>query len=89
VSKADALVEIRRLAYNVEESAAALGIDKDRMGGLVRVGRVPHMLVGGRVLIGIAALEQWLSQECMANVRQPRAEETAAVRRIGRKTGAA
>lgn len=81
MSKSDATLEIRRIAYNVEEGAAALGIDKDRMGGLVRIGRVPHVMLGGRVLIGVAALDQWLTAECLSNLR----EQADAPRRIGRK----
>jgi excisionase family DNA binding protein len=64
----DTAEPIGRISYSIEEAAEALGIDRHRLGGLVRLGRVPHLMLGSRVLIGKAALEQWLTRECMAAV---------------------
>jgi excisionase family DNA binding protein len=68
LNKSDAELTIERVAYTIEEAAAALGIGHARMGALVRVGRVPHVLFGQRVLIGKRALEEWLTEECLRNV---------------------
>lgn len=70
MAKSDAEVNIERIAWNVAEAAAALGINHERMGGLVRIGAVPHLMLGQRVLIGKAALEQWLTEACLASLRQ-------------------
>lgn len=83
MAKADATLEIERIAYTVEEAAAALGINSDRMGGLVRVGAVPHILLGQRVLIGKVALEQWLTNGCLSSIRVE--EPAAPVRRLRRR----
>jgi len=69
MAKSDAAVAIERIAFTVEEAAAALGINRTQMGGLVRIGAVPHKMLGQRVLIGRQALEQWLTDECLASVR--------------------
>jgi excisionase family DNA binding protein len=84
MAKSDAVIEIERIAFTVEEAAAALGIDVARMGGLVRVGSVPHMTLGQRVLISKKALEQWLIDECLANVARPAISAPTPVRHLRR-----
>jgi len=71
MAKLDAIVEIERIAYNIQEAAAELGIGRVQLGGLVRIGAVPHMKLGTRVLIGKRALEQWPT-EPMYFGREPR-----------------
>lgn len=89
-NKSDAEIHIERIAWNVEEAAAALGVNADRMGGLVRIGAVPHMMFGQRVLIGKSALERWLTDGCLANVEhRERPTELKTTRQLRGRTSAA
>lgn len=74
VNKGDAELRLERIALTVEEAAAVLGLGHARMGALVRIGRVPHLLLGQRVLIGKRALEEWLTEECLRNVTAEKVE---------------
>lgn len=78
MAKSDATVTIERIAYTIGESAAALGINADRMGRLVRLGLIPHIQLDDsqHPLIGKRALEQWLTEQCLANARSNRVEPT-------------
>lgn len=67
MSKADATVDIDLIAYTIAQAAAALGIDIERMSGLISAGVVPHIALGNRRVVGKRALEQWLTDACMAN----------------------
>jgi excisionase family DNA binding protein len=69
MAKADAIADIELIAYTIEQAAAALGLDKERVSNLVRVGVIPHIALGGRRLIGKRALEHWLTDACLANAR--------------------
>lgn len=65
----EATIEIRRIAYNLGQAAAALGIGRNTLAVMVRTGRIPHIFIGETVLIGTAALERWLTDECLSNLR--------------------
>ena len=67
MAKSDVGGGIELIAYTVEQAAAALGIDKERMGAMIRAGSVPHISLGARRLVGKAALERWLTEACLAN----------------------
>ena len=59
----------RRLCYNVEEAAKAVGVSVHKFGSwLKRPERpVPHMKDGRRILIPIVPLEDWLRDEADRN----------------------
>ena len=62
-----------RRAVSVEEAARQLGIGRSLAYELVRVGKIRHFRAGIRILIPLAALEEFL-----AGQGQPEAEEFSA-----------
>ena len=66
-------LETGRRAVSVEEAARQLGIGRSLAYELVRVNKIRHVRAGNRILIPIAALEEFL-----AGQRQPEAQEFSA-----------
>ena len=56
---------IERLTYNVEEAAIALGISKSLLYREIQQGNleIPYKRVGNRIVFGISALEEYLSEQ--------------------------
>jgi hypothetical protein len=67
MSKRYASDQIDLVAYNIQQAAAALGLDEERVSGLIRVGVLPHIVFGNRRVVGKRALEEWLTAACLAN----------------------
>jgi excisionase family DNA binding protein len=54
--------ENKPLLYKVEEAAKKLGISKTTLYSMAREKRIPSVKIGGRVLIPVAGLEEWISR---------------------------
>jgi excisionase family DNA binding protein len=54
---------VERLALSVAEAAAALGVSKDAIYDAVRCHELPAIRIRRRILIPLAALEQFLDQK--------------------------
>lgn len=54
---------IQRLTYNVKEAAAALGISTRSMYDLINREGFPTVKVGGRRLISVELLAEWVRQQ--------------------------
>lgn len=67
MSKLGAEHTVELIAYTIAEAAAALGLDEARVRDLIRTGVLPHIALGNRRLVGKRALEQWLTEACLAN----------------------
>ena len=52
-----------RLALSVEEAAECLGVGRSAMYEAVKLGRVPVVRFGRRVLVPVHGLQQWLTAE--------------------------
>lgn len=50
-----------RLTWTVEEAAALLGISRPTAYEAVKTGSIPHIKIGRRILIPVAALEKMLA----------------------------
>jgi len=53
--------EVPRLAYCVEDAAAALSIGRDMVYKLIRAGRLRVVKAGGRTLVPVDAIREFLS----------------------------
>jgi excisionase family DNA binding protein len=53
---------MERVTLTVPQTAEALGISKNRAYELCAENLIPHIRLGGRIVIPVAALELWLSQ---------------------------
>ena len=53
----------KKLTINVSEMAEQLGISKPKAYDLANRQDFPHLKVGKRILIPIAAFEEWLNSE--------------------------
>jgi excisionase family DNA binding protein len=51
---------LQRKTYTVEEAARVLGISRNSAYEAVRLGQVPHLKIGRRIIIPRAALERML-----------------------------
>ena len=71
-----------RLALSVAEAALVLGISERTMRSILS--RVPHIRLGGRVLIPVDELRAWLRRESEA----PRARVAEVMRTFEEKLGA-
>lgn len=69
MNKADATLNLERIAFTVDEAAAVLGIANTTVRDYVRAGRIPHLAIGDRIVIGRRALEEWLTHECLSRVK--------------------
>lgn len=54
-----------RLALSVEEAAECLGVGRSAMYEAIKVGRVPVVRFGRRVLVPVHGLQQWLTAEAV------------------------
>jgi excisionase family DNA binding protein len=54
---------VKRLALSVAEAAAVLGVSKDAIYDAVRCHELPAIRIRRRILIPLAALEQFLTQK--------------------------
>jgi len=54
-------MEMEKLTLNVSEAALKLGVSRPSLYQAIKKGEVPVIRIGHRVLIPIAALEQYLS----------------------------
>jgi excisionase family DNA binding protein len=70
MNKSDAPLQLERIALTIEEAAASLGVNRERVRAEVQAGRLPHVEIGERILIGKRALEAWLTRECLASVQE-------------------
>ena len=68
-----ALALADRLALTVPEAAIALGISERHLRELLP--EIPHVHLGGRVVIPVRAMEEWLRER--ANAERNRAETIA------------
>ncbi len=50
------------LALTVEEAGKRLGLGRAATYAAINRGELPHLRIGRRVVVPIAALEQWLSE---------------------------
>lgn len=50
-----------RATLTVPQTAEVLGISKNRAYELCAEGLIPHLRLGGRIVIPVAALERWLA----------------------------
>lgn len=55
--------EVRRLAFNLDESARALGVARNTMRELIDSGRVRAVRVGRRRLVSSSELERFLAED--------------------------
>ena len=63
-----------KIALSIADAAAAIGVSASMFRGLVNQNEVPHIRVGGRILIPRAALEAYIDGKL---------SETEALRRAG------
>jgi excisionase family DNA binding protein len=61
-------MEENRAVLTVEEVAAVLGISRGLAYAAVREGHLPHIRIGRRILVPVAALERFLEQAGQAEV---------------------
>lgn len=54
--------QVAKLAYSVKEAAQALGVSPTTMRRLLKQGKVPSVHTGGRVLVPVAGLYDFLAQ---------------------------
>jgi excisionase family DNA binding protein len=54
---------VPRIALRIAEAARALGISKPTVEAEIRAGRLRVRRVGRRVLVPVAAIEEWLSAD--------------------------
>lgn len=52
-----------KIALSVADAAACLGVSPSMLRGLISQSEVPHIRVGGRVLIPRAALERYVADK--------------------------
>ena len=62
---------VERVALTVEETAKALSISRNTAYALVRRADFPSVRVGGRWIVPVAALEQWLAKEAAQKGANP------------------
>lgn len=55
------------MAYRVHEAAQLLGVSPNTLREQIRLGRVPHIRMGRRIIIPHDALETWLIAAATAN----------------------
>lgn len=53
--------ETAKIALSIADAAAAIGVSASMFRGLVNQSEVPHVRVGGRILIPRAALEDYVA----------------------------
>jgi len=58
-----------RLTLSVEEAAECLGVGRSAMCEAVRLGRVPVVRLGRRILVPVHGLQQWLATEAVTPSR--------------------
>lgn len=63
--------EPKRLAYTIKEAAEMLGLSKSRLYEMVQFDEIPHMRIGGKVLLPKKEFESWLKSRVV--MPQPRA----------------
>ena len=56
------VVKCEKLTYSVPEAAEALGISKTNMYQLIKTEGFPVVVIGGRRLIPVKALERWVEE---------------------------
>ena len=52
-----------RLAVGIDEAAEMLGVGRSTLHRYVRAGLIPHVRIGRRIVIPLAALERWLNEQ--------------------------
>ncbi len=55
-----------RLALTVPEAAAAIGVSERHLRSML--GEIPHLYLGGRVVIPVYAFREWLQQQAQHRV---------------------
>lgn len=60
------------LVLAVVEAAQRLGISRRHAYELIAAGRLPHVSLGQRLVVPVAALEEWLHVEASHSVRDER-----------------
>jgi excisionase family DNA binding protein len=53
-------MEEKKLTYNVSEAAKMLGVSEPTLYDSIKRGEIPHIFIGHRILIPIAALKKYL-----------------------------
>lgn len=60
-----------RIVMTVEEAARVLGISRGLAYAAVREGWLPHVRMGRRIIVPVAALERFLEEAAQAEVVSP------------------
>ena len=58
-----------RAAYSVKEAAQALGMSRQTIYNLIHADDFPAVKIGGRTLVPVAALDDWLESKMRSGKR--------------------
>lgn len=63
------MLSTERKVYTVEEMAKVLGLGRSAAYEAIQEGRVPHLRIGRRIVVPVAALEKMLAEaQCSGQV---------------------
>lgn len=64
------MTDLERVTLPAKPAARYLGISYWKLLELVRVGKIPHIRVGGRILFRKEGLDRWLEEQEAASIRK-------------------